>query len=120
MNNLKIKRIYKPTSKEDGYRILVDKLWPRGISKERANLDKWAKEITPSDRLRKEFCHKPEFMKVFRENYLSELDNNEHAIGFVNLIKEKLEEGNVTLLYAAKDEENNHAIILREWIESML
>jgi uncharacterized protein YeaO (DUF488 family) len=118
MHSIKIKRVYAAPSEDDGYRILVDRLWPRGISKEKININKWAKEITPSTELRKTFKHDPETMDEFRDRYYFELDNNEQAPDFINLMKDKLKEGNVTLLYAAKNEEYNHAIILKGFIMS--
>ena len=120
MNEIKIKRVYADSSEDDGYRILVDRLWPRGIRKENIHIDKWAKEITPSTELRKTFKHDPDTMGEFKIRYNFELDNNEHAVEFINLIKEKINKGNVTLLYAAKNEEYNHAIILKEWIKERI
>ena len=120
MYEIKIKRIYAGSSEDDGYRILVDRLWPRGISKEKININKWAKEISPSTELRKTFKHDPDTMDEFKKRYYIELDNNEHAVEFINLIKDKLKEGNVTLLYAAKNEEFNHAVILKEWLEGII
>ncbi len=119
MCNIRVKIVYTESSEDDGYRILVDRLWPRGISKEKIKIDKWAKEISPSNELRKTFNHNPETMDEFKERYFFELDNNEHSAEFVNLIKDKLIEGNVTLLYAAKNEQFNHAIVLKEWIEKI-
>lgn len=120
MHSIKIKRVYAELSRDDGYRILVDRLWPRGISKEKININKWAKEITPSNELRKTFNHNPDTMDEFKERYYYELESNEHSIEFVTLIKDKLKEENVTLLYAAKNEECNHAIVLKEWIEGKI
>lgn len=120
MHSIKIKRVYVELSQDDGYRILVDRLWPRGISKEKININNWAKEITPSTELRKTFNHNPDTMNEFKERYYYELESNEHSKEFVNLIKDKLKEGNVTLLYAAKNEEYNHAIVLKEWIEEKI
>lgn len=117
MNVIKIKRIYEELSEDDGYRILVDRLWPRGVSKEEAFIDEWAKEVTPSTEIRKEFNHNPDFMENFRHKYIFELDNNEDAKKFVMHLKKKLEEVNVTLLYAAKSEKINHAVILKEWLD---
>lgn len=117
MNNIKIKRIYKDYSESDGYRILVDRLWPRGITKEKAHIDYWAKIISPSTELRKTFSHDGDTWDEFKIRYLTELGSNEHADEFILLIKEKLQEGNVTILYAAKNEDINHAIVLKEWIE---
>jgi uncharacterized protein YeaO (DUF488 family) len=116
MNVIKIKRIYEKPSEDDGYRVLVDRLWPRGVSKEAAFIDEWAKEVTPSTEIRKEFNHNPDFMENFRHKYIFELDNNEDAKKFVMQLKRKLEEVNVTLLYAAKSEKINHAVILKEWL----
>lgn len=120
MYNIKVKRVYEDSSEDDGYRILIDRLWPRGISKEKINIQKWAKEITPSNELRKTFNHNPDTMEDFKERYYFELETNEHTVEFANLIKDKLQEGNVTLLYAAKNEEYNHAIVLKKWIEEKL
>lgn len=120
MYNIKVKRVYEDSSEDDGYRILIDRLWPRGISKEKINIQKWAKEITPSTELRKTFNHNPDTMEEFKERYYFELETNEHTVEFANLIKDKLQEGNVTLLYAAKNEEYNHAIVLKKWIEEKL
>jgi len=117
MYGIRVKRVYAESSDDDGYRILVDRLWPRGISKEKINIHKWAKEISPSTELRKIFRHDPDTMDEFKERYYFELDNNEQVSGFIKVLKDKLKEGNVTLLYAAKNEENNHAIVLKEWIE---
>lgn len=114
---LKMKRIYEEASSEDGYRILVDRLWPRGVAKERAQIDYWAKEITPSTDIRKAFKHEAGQFEDFRKAYVYELDTNEGSKEFLNLIYEKLKAGNVTLLYAAKNEQINHVIVLKDWIE---
>ncbi len=121
MNTIRLKRIYELPSKMDGYRILVDRLWPRGVSKGKATIDEWAKDITPSTKIRKEFHHDPPLlMDDFTYKYNFELDNNEHAFEFVNKIRKKLEEDNVTLVYAAKDGKYNHVVILKEWLEKQL
>jgi uncharacterized protein YeaO (DUF488 family) len=116
MNNKKfqIKRIYEDPSDEDGYRVLTDRLWPRGVSKEMAQLDEWMKEIAPSPELRTWFDHDPGRFERFKKKYETELaEKTEPA--------EKLMEvaGNqtVTLLYAAKDENHNHAIVLKEFLD---
>jgi uncharacterized protein YeaO (DUF488 family) len=106
---IKIKRIYETPEKEDGFRILVDRLWPRGFTKERAAVDLWLKEIAPSTALRKWFNHIPEKWEEFKKRYRSEIRENKEAL---SLLKEQMKKGNVTLLYAAKDEEHNDAIIL--------
>ncbi len=120
MYELKIKRIYEPFVREDGYRILVDRLWPRGISKERDQIDLWAKEIAPSTKLRKEFHHDLLVMDEFASCYYKELEINDYSINFISLVRNKLSENNVTLLYAAKNELVNHVIILKEWLEKKL
>ena len=117
---LQIKRIYEEYSESDGYRILVDRLWPRGISKERAHLDMWAKDITPSTDLRKEFNHEQKKFEWFKEKYLEELNKNSYFAEFIKLIANKLKEENVTLLYGAKSPTVNHAIILKDFIEKRL
>lgn len=115
MTILKIKRIYEIPSKSDGIRILVDRLWPRGVTKEEAHLDYWFKEITPSPGLRKWFGHKPENFNEFAKYYRDEL---KAEIGKINEINELLKKNDVTLLYAAKDPQINHAIILKNFIEN--
>ncbi len=120
INHLQVKRIYSEFSHTDGYRILVDRLWPRGITKEKAHIDYWAKEITPSTELRKTFNHDENTMDEFKIRYYLELDNNEHRGAFIDLIRNKLNEGNVTLLYAAKNETYNHAHVLKEWIKEII
>jgi len=95
-------------------RILVDRLWPRGISKEEAKIDLWLKDIAPSDGLRKWFAHDPAKWSVFKEKYFSELGNKKALIGEIM----KKAKGDVTLLYAAKDEQHNNAQALKEYIEN--
>ncbi len=117
MGQIKIKRIYETPSKEDGIRILVDRLWPRGISKKKASLNEWLPEIAPSDTLRKWFSHDPSKWERFKEKYLEEIiSNNKEALN--KLIKYIKEEGVITLLYAAKDEIRNNAVVLKEYFES--
>ncbi len=120
MHALQIKRVYEKPDTNDGYRILIDRLWPRGIGKDEARLDDWAKSITPSTEIRKAFDHKPDKMDVFRERYVSELDQNPDAGAFLTLVAEKLRQSNVTLLYGAKNEKYNHAVILKDWITEKL
>jgi uncharacterized protein YeaO (DUF488 family) len=115
---LRIKRVYDPASEDDGKRILVDRLWPRGISKERARLDEWNKDITPSPELRKWFGHKEENFDRFKELYTAELDNNKTAPAFLKELSQDLKEGNVTLLYGAKSPSCNHAVILLDWLQA--
>ena len=120
MHKLEIKRIYEEPNSRDGYRILIDRLWPRGIGKNEAMLDDWVKSIAPSTIIRKEFNHEPAKMDVFRKKYVAELDHNPEASEFVTSLKEELRQNNVTLLYGAKDEKYNHAVILQDWIEKKL
>jgi uncharacterized protein YeaO (DUF488 family) len=107
--DLKIKRVYEKPSKEDGFRILVDRLWPRGLTKEKASVDLWLKEIAPGTELRKWFGHDPDKWDEFRNRYLMELDQNKEQ---VNILNEHLKSGTVTLLYGTKDQEHNEAVVL--------
>lgn len=116
MTGLRIRRIYEEALEDDGCRILVDRLWPRGISREKAHIDLWAKEMAPSTELRKWFHHEPERYPEFRSRYLDELSCNGDAAAFRKMVLEKVKEGNVTLLYSAKDEEHNNAVVLKEWL----
>lgn len=117
MNELKCKRIYETPAETDGFRVLVDKLWPRGMKKENAEIDLWAKEITPSNELRKWFSHIPEKYDEFKKRYSQELSENPASQKFKDLCIEKLNDNNVTLLYAAKSEKYNHAVVLKDWLE---
>src|SRR5690554_6340774 len=117
---LSVKRIYEEINKEDGYRILVDGLWARGISKEEAQIDYWAKEIAPSTKTRKAFNHIADNFEVFEESYRNELNENKESKKILDLIKNKLKLGNVTILYAAKNESMNNAVVLKKWIEEQL
>ena len=116
MYQLRIKRVYAAAEESDGYRILTDKLWPRGMTKDKAAIDEWAKEITPTNSLRQWFGHKRENFQAFTDQYIAELNANPAAPAFAKLCIELLQRQNVTLLYGAKDEECNHAIVLRNWI----
>jgi uncharacterized protein YeaO (DUF488 family) len=113
--NIQLKRIYEAGSKEDGYRILVDRLWPRGFTKEKAALDLWLKEIAPSNELRKWFGHDPDKWKEFQKKYRQELKQNKEAVDILN---DYIQKGKVTLLYAAKDEEHNEAQVIKDFISS--
>lgn len=108
---MKLKRVYEESTKEDGTRILVDRLWPRGLTKQKASVDIWLKEIAPSTELRKWFQHDPEKWGEFKKRYLLELKSKKEQIEF---LKMQLKKGTVTLLYAAKDEKYNEAIVLKE------
>lgn len=117
---LKIERIYTKPIDTNGYRILVDRLWPRGISKENAKLDLWQKEIGPSNELRKWFGHDPAKFDEFKEKYLAELANNSDYPNFIKLVQTQLKTSNVILLYGAKDETHNQAVILLEDLQHHL
>lgn len=117
MPKIIVKRIYEPYSPEDGFRVLVDRLWPRGLSREKAKVDLWAKEIAPSSELRKSFHKNPEEGDVFRQHYLAELAGNTEAPQFLQNVRESLKKGPVTLLYAAKEPRLSHAFILKAWLE---
>ena len=108
---IKIKRVYEKPGKEDGKRILVDRLWPRALTKEKASIDLWMKEIAPSTELRKWFGHDPKKWKEFGKRYSDELKKNEEQ---VSLLKEQLKKETVTLVYGARDEEHNEAVVLKE------
>ena len=114
MTKYRIERIYESTASDDSYRVLVDRLWPRGISKERAALNEWNKEIAPTDELRKWFNHDPEKFPEFSRRYMKELDNNPAAAEAKNNWNKQ---SAVTLLYGAKDAEHNQAIVLKKWLE---
>lgn len=111
--NLQLKRVYEPPSPVDGLRILVDRLWPRGISKAEARADLWMKDIAPSTELRIWFSHDPNRWNEFRSRYFVELRQKEELIA---TIREKARVERVTLLYGAKDLEHNHAVVLAERI----
>ena len=115
MPKFKIKRVYEKLSKNDGFLVLCDRLWPRGVKKEALPIDIWAKEIAPSTEIRKLFAHKPENFAHFKELYLAELEQNPAVAEFLKKVKN---EPVVTLLYAAKDEHCNHAMILRDFLQS--
>ncbi len=112
--NVKIKCAYEQPVKEDGMRILVDRLWPRGLTKEKAAIDIWLKEIGPSTELRKWFGHDPKLWTKFREKYLAELKGRGDLI---DVIKEAAHRGPVTLIYAARDEKHNEALVLKQMLE---
>ena len=113
--DIQIKRVYDEPSDDDGFRVLIDRLWPRGLAKDKAAIDQWCKEIAPSTELRKWFDHDPEKFVKFRKQYNAELDAH------VDLISEILTTANgrrITLLYAARDREHNHAVVLRDYLKN--
>ena len=111
---VKLKRAYEEPSRADGIRVLVERLWPRGLTKERASVDLWLKDVAPSNELRKWFGHDPKRWEPFRERYLAELRGKK---GLIDLLKQKMKEGPVTLIYAAKDEAHNGALVLKGFLE---
>ncbi|EOL42840.1 DUF488 domain-containing protein [Enterococcus caccae] len=116
---IQIKRAYEETSPTDGYRILVDRLWPRGMSKEKEHLDVWLKTIAPSNELRKWFGHDPTKFAEFKEKYIAELRSADGQKSLQELVKLMKEQPTLTLIYSAKDEKNNNAVVLKEILEKM-
>ncbi len=112
---MKIKRAYAPVEETDGYRILVDRLWPRGISKEKAQIDLWLKSVAPSNELRKWFGHDPERFAEFSERYRAELTTSGALDELRTILKEH---PTATLLFAAHDEEHNNAVVLQHLLET--
>jgi uncharacterized protein YeaO (DUF488 family) len=108
---VRIKRAYEDASSTDGYRVLIDRLWPRGVSRERARLDDWAKELAPSDELRTWFGHDPARFETFRRRYIDEL--RAHASRIAEL-RRRARRGTLTLVYAARDTEHNDAVVLAD------
>ena len=111
--NITIKRIYDPKEPGDGYRVLVDRLWPRGISKEKASWDEWLKNIAPSTALRQWFAHDPVRCDALRKKYDEELDGHGEAVSHLLRLARK---GKVTLLYSARNTEHNEAAALRDYL----
>lgn len=120
MGDFFLKRVYEPYDESDGFRILVDRVWPRGISKEAAKLTAWQKEVAPSPELRKWFCHKPELFEEFRTKYIEELRTDELKQKIIEDIIIMTSKGKVTLLYGAKDPVYNHAIVLQEELNKII
>lgn len=109
--DVRIKRIYDPAEPGDGYRVLVDHVWSRGVSRERARLDEWARELAPSDELRRWFDHVPERFEEFRARYRRELGGHRELI---EKLRDRAKKGRVTIVYAARDQEHNNAAVLAE------
>jgi len=110
----RVKRIYEAASPSDGYRVLVDRLWPRGVSREAARIDEWQKEVAPSTELRRWFAHEPERWDEFRRRYAAELEDKGELL---DGLRARARRGTVTLLYGARDEEHNQAVALLELLE---
>jgi len=109
--DVRSKRVYEPADPDDGYRLLTDHIWPRGVSKERANLDEWARELAPSDELRRWFDHVPERFGEFRTRFRDELGSHAEKL---DELRARAGEGRLTIVYAARDEEHNNAVVLAE------
>ncbi len=110
---IKVKRIYEAADPKDGVRILVDRVWPRGMTKEAARIDVWLRDVAPSTPLRKWFGHDPALWNEFRKRYFAELDQN---IGLVEEILDNAAKKSVTLLFGAKEQEHNNAVALKEYL----
>ncbi|MGH8127770.1 MAG: DUF488 domain-containing protein [Gammaproteobacteria bacterium] len=114
MKKIEIKRIYEPASKDDGCRVLVDRLWPRGLSKDKVKIDHWFKDLAPSNELRHWFGHDPDKWKEFQRRYRVELKDNEDAVAPLRDVLKK--EKKVTLLFGTKEERYNNAVALAEYL----
>ena len=115
---IRIKRIYDKPADEDGFRMLVDRLWPRGLSKRNAKVDLWLKEIAPSDGLRKWFSHDPGKWQDFRKKYEYELEGKKDLIAKIVQLEKK--QKNITFVFSARDERHNNAVVLKEYLEKNL
>jgi uncharacterized protein YeaO (DUF488 family) len=112
---VRVKRVYEPAADNDGYRVLVDHVWPRGVSRERARLAEWARELAPSDELRRWFDHVPARFPEFRTRYRTELESQP---GKLDELRHRARKGRVTVVYAARDEEHNNAIVVAELLRA--
>ncbi|GLI35722.1 DUF488 domain-containing protein [Desulforhabdus amnigena] len=115
--SIRLKRAYDPPGEDDGYRVLIDRIWPRGVGREAARLDVWLKEIAPSDELRKWFGHDPNKWKEFKNRYFQELDERPEVVE--ELMKAAIKHS-VTLVFAAKDREFNNAVALEEYLKERM
>jgi len=109
--DVRLKRAYEPASSADGYRVLIDRLWPRGISRERAKLHAWEKELAPSAKLRRWFAHEPRRFEEFRQRYIEELRDQRPRL---TALRRRARDGTLTLVYSAHDTEHNDAVVLAE------
>jgi uncharacterized protein YeaO (DUF488 family) len=109
--DIRVKRAYEPAAPSDGYRVLIDRLWPRGVSRERARLDEWDQELPPSKRLREWFRHEPDRFKEFRRRYIEELRGQRSRL---TELRRRARTGTLTLVYAARDTEHNDAVVLAQ------
>lgn len=113
---IRVKRVYEPPAPDDGLRLLVDRLWPRGLTKEQARIDRWLKDIAPSPELRGWFGHDPQRWLEFQERYRRELETHSPTL---HEIAELGRQGAITLVYAARDEQHNNAVVLRQVLEEI-
>jgi uncharacterized protein YeaO (DUF488 family) len=113
MRDIRTKRIYEPADPHDGFRVLVDRVWPRGMTKEKAGADLWCKEVAPSAVLRKWFCHDGAKWEAFKTRYFSELDAQADVVA---KLLQAAAKGRLTLLFSARDVERNQAVVLREYL----
>jgi uncharacterized protein YeaO (DUF488 family) len=116
---ISVKRVYETASRNDGARVLVDRLWPRGLTKERAAVDEWLRDLAPSDELRRWYHARPEHWANFRKKYLKELSQPEAEDALLRLYKLAHKRKRLTLLFASKNETNNNAIVLKELLDGM-
>ena len=114
---IKIQRIYNQPDKGDGFRVLIDRLWPRGLKKEEVRVDLWLRDVAPSNELRKWFAHDPQKWDEFQQKYFKELDSRGEPVA---MLIRKAGEGDMTLLYSAKDEEWNNAVALKKYLEEKM
>ena len=114
---IKLKRVYQPASPDDGVRILVERLWPRGIKKDALNLDTWLKNVAPSDGLRQWFGHDPKKWNGFRDRYFAELEANPQTW---ESVAKTARRGRVTLIYSSRDMEHNNAVALKDYLEDKM
>lgn len=112
---IKVKRAYDAPGKQDGFRVLVDRIWPRGLKKEDAAIDRWLKAVAPSSALRQWFGHDPKKWREFCERYTAELEDKQDEIRF---LKEQSQSGTLTLVFSARDTEHNNAVALKKYLES--
>lgn len=117
--SIALKRAYDNPSRSDGTRVLVDRLWPRGLSKEEAHLDRWLKDLAPSDELRRWFHQRPSMWMAFRQRYLAELHAPEAAAALEELSELASSKRKLTLVFSSKNEERNNAVVLKELLEGM-
>lgn len=114
-----IKRVYEPVARTDGSRVLVDRLWPRGLTKDRAAIDEWLRDLAPSDELRRWYHARPEDWPTFRKKYLTELAKPESQAGLGRLYELAHQKRPLTLLFASKNETHNNALVLKELLDGM-